>query len=163
MQLENITNCIILLANLHEELLTISKEKTESIKSGNMESLSKLLMQERKQLQAIEQAEEKRQAIVEDIFIHLKVSPKEKTVSELMNYLNSEQDKEQLNAVVARLVNVIVKLREIERLNNDLILQSMQFVQLSLDMLQPSAKSINYNEKSGKQESLKRTVFDSKA
>ena len=163
MQLENIKNCITLLTKLHEELLTISEKKTESIKSGDMDSLSKLLMQERKQLQAIEQAEEKRQAIVEDYFIHLKVTPKEKTVSELMTYLDSEQDKEQLEAVVSKLVNIIVKLREKERLNNDLIGQSMQFVQLSLDMLQPTAKSINYNEKNERQQSVKRSVFDSKA
>ncbi len=151
------------LVTYHQTLLTISKSKTEEIKSGNTDNLSKLLMQERKQLQMIEQSEKKRQQIVDDLFRHYGASAEEKTVTELMNHLTDENEQKQLDEAVTNLVNIIVALKEIEQLNNELIQQSMQFVQLSLDMLQPSIQRMNYDQKQTIQESVKQSVFDSKA
>jgi len=148
---------------LHDTLLAISKNKTESIKTGDMDQFTKLLMQERKQLQAIEQLEEKRQQEVERVFNQLGVEPNEKTISELMIYIDDEEEKEQLDEEVTALVNVIVAIRQNEQLNQELIQQSMQFIQLSLDMLQPATQSINYNEKNERQERVNRSVFDSRA
>lgn len=128
-----------------------------------MDGLSKLLMQERKQLQAINQAEDERMQVVDDMFNYLHLTPTEKTISELMNYIDNEEDKIELDKTVTTLVNVIVALKQTEQLNNELIQQSMQFVQLSLDMLQPSAQTINYTNKNEKQATTKRSVFDSKA
>lgn len=148
---------------MHEELLQISEDKTEYIKKGDMEQLSKLLIQERKQLQLITQIEADRQQQVEHIFNHLHIDSEDKTVSKLLKYVNTEDEKREIEHHVTALVEIIVKLKQSEQLNNDLLQQSMQFVQFSLDMLQPSMKNMNYNEKSSGNETVKRSVFDSKA
>jgi len=148
---------------LHEELLDASNEKTEQIKQGNMEELTKLLMEERKLIQTIEQLETERQKQVENVFSHFGIETSNQTVSELVTYIENESEKNLLDEVVAALVRVMAELKRVEQLNNSLIQQSMQFVHLSLDMLQPSAQSINYTDKNEKQETVKQSVFDSKA
>ena len=148
---------------MHEELLDASNEKTEQIKQGNMEELTKLLMEERKLIQTIEQLETERQKQVENVFSHFGIETSNQTVSELVTYIENESEKNLLDEVVAALVRVMAELKRVEQLNNSLIQQSMQFVHLSLDMLQPSAQSINYTDKNEKQEAVKQSVFDSKA
>src|SRR5699024_11887426 len=59
------------LIGLHEELIQISNHKTVEIKQGDMDKLYKLLMLERKQIQAITQTETKRQSIVDDFFANI--------------------------------------------------------------------------------------------
>lgn len=147
----------------HEILLSISKNKTEQIKLGDMDELSKLLMKERKQIQVIAQLEEERQQLVEQIFTNLMIEEEQKTVTNLLNYLEDGEEKEALLQIVTNLVEVITVLKENEQLNEQLIEQSMQFVQLSLDMLQPSMQQINYHDKKQENKSAKRSVFDSKA
>lgn len=57
------------LVDLHVDLIEVSRKKTEEIKQGDMEKLSKLLMQERKQVQLISQKESERQELVEKFFV----------------------------------------------------------------------------------------------
>jgi len=148
---------------LHEDLIQLSNKKTEEIKQGDMEQLSKTLMDERKQIQAITQTEEKRQALVEDLFMKVNPDVEEKTVTTLLAHIDNDEYKQQLEDVVALLIDAIVQLRQVEQLNQELMAQSMQFVQLSLDMLQPSIQRMNYDEKQTIQDSVKQSVFDSKA
>lgn len=73
-----------------------------------------------------------------------------------------EQSREGLEKTAVALTNVITRLKEQKQLNQALIQQSMQFVELSLDMLSPSIRNMNYGEK--KSSGPKgRSVFDSKA
>ena len=148
---------------LHQELIQISNKKTEEIKQGDMDELSKTLMKERKQIQAITQAEAKRQVIVDDFFMKVHANVEEKTMTMLLSYLDDDKVKHQLEDVVALLVESIVELKQVEQLNQELMIQSMQYVQLSLDMLQPSIQRMNYDQKQTIQESVKQSVFDSKA
>ncbi len=148
---------------LHKDLIQLSNKKTEEIKQGDMEQLSKTLMDERKHIQAITQTEEKRQALVEDFFMKVNPDVEEKTVTTLLAHIDNNEYKQQLEDVVALLIDAIVQLRQVEQLNQELMAQSMQFVQLSLDMLQPSIQRMNYDEKQTIQDSVKQSVFDSKA
>lgn len=148
---------------LHQELIQISNKKTEEIKQGNMDELSKTLMQERKLIQAITQAEAKRQEIVDEFFMKVHANVEEKTMTMLLAHIDDNKDKQQLENVVGLLVEAIVELKQVEQLNQELMIQSMQYVQLSLDMLQPSIQRMNYDQKQTIQESVKQSVFDSKA
>ena len=61
------------------------------------------------------------------------------------------------------MLEIIIELRQNEKLNHDLIQQSLQFVHLSLEMLQPQERNINYHKDDKKQTKTTRSVFDSKA
>lgn len=151
------------LVELHEELIQLSQSKTEEIKRGDVDQLSKLLMQERQQVQLITQKEAARQEIVEKLFNEQQVTDKEYTMTNVLALAEDGSEKEQLEIVMSKLINVIIELRNVEKLNNDLMVQSMQFVQLSLDLLQPSLSRMNYDNKKHSQASFDQSVFDSKA
>jgi len=127
-----------------------------------MEELSKLLMQERKMLQEISQEENKRQELVEQTFQELNIVANEKTANELIMHMENLAEKQRLETAVTDLIQTIASLKKTEQLNQSLIQQSMQFVQLSLEMLQPETKNINYSKEQIKRDSVKQTVFDSK-
>lgn len=151
------------LVDLHVDLIEVSRKKTEEIKQGDMEKLSKLLMQERKQVQLISQKESERQELVEKFFVEKNAQKEEQTMTNLLAYIDDGTEKTEFEKVMSALIDAIVELREVEQLNKELMEQSMQLVQLSLDMLQPSINRMNYDGKQNIQESTKRSVFDSKA
>lgn len=156
-----IKDIITALLDEHQKLIAIAEEKTESIKTNNIDALSKLLMKERKQVQIITQLEDKRQKAVELYFQEKNQSNQEKTISNLLELM--DDDEKELEQKVLKLVEEIVKLKQVEQLNQELIEQSMAFVQLSLDMLQPSEKNRNYTETPNGEQHDHRSVFDSRA
>lgn len=164
MSIGHLTEVLNDLVLIHEKTLDLSLRKTELIKAGEIDNLSKIIMDERKYLQQVTQLEQKRQQVTEVIYEKYGISSEERTISELLEHLEDESIGKQLEQSVVKLVENIVKLKQNEQLNNDLIQQSMQFVQLSLDMLQPSVQNINYDDRStGKDVARKQSVFDSKA
>ena len=151
------------LVELHEELIQLSHSKREEIKRGDLDQLSKVLIQERKQVQLISQKETERHEIVKGLFDEQQVTDQEYTMTNVLALVEDGNEREQLEKIMSKLINVIVELRDIEKLYNDLMIQSMQFVQLSLDLLQPSLSRMNYDNKKNSQASSDQSVFDSRA
>lgn len=147
---------------LHEGLLSISKQKTIAMKDGNMESLQPLLVKERKHVQALEQAEVSRQAEVKNWFIENNLQTKEQTITAILDRLQETDQQQALADVTIQLTKAITELKRQEQLNQTLIQQSLQFVELSLNMMNPSIQNLNYGNKK-ETGSEKRSIFDSKA
>lgn len=150
------------LVRLHEELLASAETKTEIVKDGSVEGLQALLANERKLVRKVERKEKERQTLVEAWYEERQFHAEEATVTNMLEQLEAGEDKSALEQVTAKLTNVITNLKAQEKLNLALINQSMQFLQLSLDLLSPSLKNMNYGNKSD-EHAPARSVFDSKA
>ncbi|WP_077624760.1 flagellar protein FlgN [Sediminibacillus massiliensis] len=150
------------IAKLHESLLSISKDKTNCLKEGDTDKLQKLLVQERKHVQAINQLETKRQELVGEWAALNNMKPGEATVSAMIEKLDDHLDKTDLEKQFHHLTDVLIELKKQEQLNQELTEQSLQFLEFSIDMLDPSIKNMNYGTGTG-QQSNKRSLFDSKA
>lgn len=150
---------------LHDSLLHLSKQKTETLKEGDMDKLQVLLKKEQTHVKAIDQLEHKRQQAVEMWARMHQLEPAAVTVTAIIEEYAAGADKEQLEMVTLALAERLMELRRQEDLNKQLTEQSLQFVQLSLDMIQPSIKNMNYGKinQSSANPSLNRSVFDSKA
>ncbi|WP_234447034.1 flagellar protein FlgN [Virgibacillus salexigens] len=163
MSIEKIKALLLTLVTLHQELIAISNQKTEAVKSGNLEKLQQVLVNERKQIRKIEKAEEGRQLVVADWFESQRLNI-EPTITRLVEAINCDETRKELTAATNQLTEAITTLKQQEQLNMALINQSMQFIQLSMDLLNPSLSQMNYGrsetESTG---SIKRSVFDSKA
>ncbi|WP_246001154.1 flagellar protein FlgN [Oceanobacillus piezotolerans] len=151
------------LVQVHEELLNISKEKSDRIKEGDMDKMQAILVKERKQIRLLEQTEKKRQELVDAWFLSHFPSSEEATITKMLEAMEQEQDKEILAGVTAKLTERITELKQQEELNRVLLSQSMQFVQLSLDLMRPSISNINYGSKNKENEEPNRSLFDSQA
>ncbi|MFD2044989.1 flagellar protein FlgN [Ornithinibacillus salinisoli] len=150
------------LNNIHEDLLKNSEQKTEVIKEGSVEKLQSVLIKERKLIQLLDKAEEQRKKEVDRWFSDRELPSVEATITNMLELLSDEQDRKNLEEQTVALTEVMLKLKQQEQLNMALIQQSMQFVQLSLDLMSPSLKNLNYgNEK--EKATINRSMFDSKA
>ncbi|GGN53636.1 MULTISPECIES: flagellar protein FlgN [Oceanobacillus] len=152
------------LVGLHRELLSISVEKMEGIKVGNIDSLQPLLTRERKLVQKIEQVEKIRIQLVNNWIEAEEITDAEPTITFILEQMTNETERLELEEVTIELTKVITELKAQEKLNIALINQSMQFVQMSLDLMSPSLKNMNYsNMDKPDVEQPNRSIFDSKA
>ncbi|MFS0674201.1 flagellar protein FlgN [Ornithinibacillus sp. 179-J 7C1 HS] len=163
MSVQSILEKLNKLISIHEKLLELSKEKTNIVKEGNAEKLQAKLIQERKMVLQLAQVEESRQKEVDEWFSVRGLSNEEATVTNLINNIENDEEKRLLAEKAVYLTEVVVNLKQQEQLNMALIQQSMQFVQLSIDLLSPSLKNINYSKDKEGESQINRSVFDSKA
>ena len=163
MSVQRLIDILTKLVDMHQNLLELSIEKTEMIKSGSIEQLQTLLAKERKYIQLIEQTEKDRIEESKVWFTNKQLLDEEITITNMLDNLDDEHDKQALTTIAAELTGNIVRLKQQEQLNRDLIEQSMQFVQLSLDMLHPTIQQMNYHPTTIENESVNHSVFDSKA
>lgn len=159
MSVQPIIQSLQKLIGLHESLLEISKQKTAVVKEGSVESLQPLLLKERKHVQALEQAETKRQKAVQVWVAEHIPGMEQATITGILEVLNDEQSKKELEKVTITLTETITELKQQEQLNQSLIQQSMQFVELSLNMMKPSIRNMNYGGKKSS-DSTERSVFE---
>ncbi|WP_255247360.1 flagellar protein FlgN [Paucisalibacillus globulus] len=162
MSVQSIIEKLDNLTKIHHQLIVLSEEKTAVVKKGNVEQLQTILVKERKMVQQLEQAEENRQKEVNAWFANHGNTSEDATVTNLLNQLNDDSEKKKIEESAVKLTESIVKLKQQEQLNMALIQQSMQFVQLSIDLMSPSLKNMNYG-KDNQPPAVNRSVFDSKA
>lgn len=151
------------LTEAHKQLLNLCERKLSYIKSNDMEELSKILTIERTYIQKTDQLETKRQKVIEDFISKHNIPVVEKTASQLLQHLTNIDEKVILEKQIVKLIEVIVQLRSTEQLNEELLQQSMEFVQTSLDLFDPTMKNYNYNNRLSEQSSKNRSIFDSRA
>ncbi|GEL78712.1 flagellar protein FlgN [Tenuibacillus multivorans] len=164
MSIQTIVEHLEKLYQLNESLLTLSKQKTELVKKSQIDEFNELLMKERKHAQAIEQVESKRVKLTDEWFQQHAPNESEQTISQLIELLEDEALKGQLQEVYEKLIYNLADLKQQEALNQDLIQQSLQFIELSMEMFQPQSKNINYDKtKDQPNQKPNTSVFDSKA
>lgn len=147
---------------MHRSLLKLAVQKTEVLKASDIEGLNTAMKNEQMHVAAISKLEEQRQQAVEQFFEARGIQSGEATVSELLVHAN-EQEKMNLSIKRDELFQTIEKLKEQNDLNQQLLFQSLQFVNLTLDLLQPQQEQMNYGATAGSRKAIKKGQFDSRA
>ncbi|KEF40332.1 FlgN protein [Schinkia azotoformans MEV2011] len=149
---------------LHKSLNQLAKQKTDILKSGDTVALNNLLKEEKKHIQALQKVETERQQ-VSIAFLARKhandfTNP---TIVDCINFANTAE-KIKLTQIKSELQQQIQILSNQNELNQQLLKQSLQFVNLSLDILKPEIDTYNY-ERPGQsfQYEEGRSIFNSKA
>ncbi|EKN67664.1 flagellar protein FlgN [Schinkia azotoformans] len=149
---------------LHKSLNQLAKQKTEILKTGDTAALNNLLKEEKKHIQAIQKFETERQQ-VSIAFLARKQSNDftNPTIEDCINFANTAE-KIKLTRIKSKLQQQIKILSNQNELNQQLLKQSLQFVNLSLDILKPEIDTYNY-ERPGQsfQYEEGRSIFNSKA
>lgn len=162
MAIDLVINYMKQLQQLHESLLSLSKRKTEVLKTNDVAGIQQLLLQEKKHIQAIEKVEKQRERSLMEWASEKDMHSREWTVSDLIEMVDGEE-KGLLQDAYEGLILVLADLKQQEKLNNELTQQSLQFINMSLDLLQPSIQSVNYGGQEASKSTAKRSIFDSKA
>lgn len=166
MSTEAICSTLTKLERMHKSLLELAIKKTEIITVGNIEALDQMLKDEQAHVAAIDKLEQQRQKQVTD-YLEAKglASTDKATVADVIEAAEQQTEKDTLSAVRNRLLQIINDLKNQNDLNQKLVFQSLQFVNFTLDALQPRPEQINYsgNEVRGTNTVAKKSYFDSQA
>ncbi len=141
-----IVNSLNKLTKLHESLTKVAAEKTEYIKTEELDKLDERLKAEQSHLAAIRQTDREREEAVRAYAQKhgLSHSP---TVRELIEQTDSAIEKKLLTVSRDRLLHAIEALQRQNDLNQQLTYQSLQLVNYSLSMFRPpSGETMNYSQ-----------------
>lgn len=149
---------------LHKSFNQLAKQKTELLKVGDTDALNNLLKEERKNIQAIQKFETERQQVSKAFLSKFNCTKNDNpTISDCIQFANPVE-KQKLSQIKADLQAQVKELADRNELNQQLLKQSLQFLNLSLDILIPEIDTYNY-ERPGQAHQYEegRSIFNSKA
>lgn len=149
---------------LYKSLNGLASKKIEVIKSAAIQELNILVTEEKKHMQAIQKFEK---ILTEDTKVFLMGNGSmtdSLTITDCIKHASVE-DKKIFERIKVELEDQVSTLKQKNDLNQQLLEQSLQFINLSLDMLLPAIDSFNYERPNQAQDMSedKRSIFDSKA
>lgn len=153
------------LKGLHDQLLQIASEKTTALIDGNMENLQRILIAERRLITKIVQAEDRRSEAATEYAAFLGMEKNvEAKITELLEGTENRVEQTELEQATVKLVELITKLKTQEEINQQLLTQSLQFVQFSLNTINPSLDQLNYGlNKPDQARVINKSMYDSEA
>ncbi|MGP7818536.1 flagellar protein FlgN [Niallia sp. 01092] len=139
MHVAAIANTLKDLNLLHENLLELATEKTDVLIRGDMDFLKSIMSKEQKLIKLIQNKDQ-------DLRIFSKgylQRENDITLNDVIKQ-SEEKDSETLIQLKQQLEETIKDLKNKNETNQQLLQQSLQFVQVSLDLLKPSIETYNY-------------------
>jgi flagellar biosynthesis/type III secretory pathway chaperone len=158
MATETIKEVLTTMIETHETLAAIAEEKLEVIKKGDMDALQSIINREEVSVRIIQQLEGQREKAVKAWAAAFADGSGEYRLSDVIKSV-PEAEAEELSAIQNRLAGAVIALRDANDLNQQLLHQSMQWVQLNLNLMQPQTPSVNYGHP---KKSQKKTAFQSR-
>jgi hypothetical protein len=147
---------------LYEEILKLSKNKTDVIIQGKINELESITRLEQMLILQIGKLEEEREKLVDAIAAQIGMKPSEVTLSGLEKLFPKERA-EKLKTCHSRLPGVVRELGEANGLNSKLIKNSLDYIDFSINILTSvGATGNNYGYSGESSDSKKRNFFDMK-
>jgi flagellar biosynthesis/type III secretory pathway chaperone len=152
METAQMTSLLERLLKSHEELLALGERKTDVLKLGDMKALDVLLKEEDLQVKKLQMIEKERLLKFANV-----------TLGDVLEQAVLDE-KENLIHLQEKLIAAYDALKGRNQLNQELLEQSLQYINMSLSMVQPENEPATYkNPKSNPYTSNTTSIFDSKA
>ncbi|MCS7459954.1 flagellar protein FlgN [Paenibacillus doosanensis] len=166
MAFEALLQTMTALNDIHESLLELGERKKQVLILGDIESLMQIVSKENKLVKQIGELDQQRIDAIGQFMIEKGYKPNPKvTVSDLTKIIFNVEDKKLLLGQQKRLLGTINKLREMNKLNQQLIEHSLAFVDYSLDLIAgPPEDEYRYQHPQSQTYGSKRPgLFDTRA
>jgi flagellar biosynthesis/type III secretory pathway chaperone len=152
METAQMTSLLERLLKSHEDLLALGDRKTEVLKLGDMKALDVLLKEEDFQVKKLQIIEKERMLKFANV-----------TLGDMLNQAENPE-KERLLHLQDQLVQAYEALKSRNEFNQQLLEQSLQYVNMSLSLVQPQSEPATYsNTKKNPYNTSSASLFDSKA
>ena len=150
----------------HKTLLLLSKEKVEVLKNKDVERFEKITFEEQALVRKIEQVEKERVQHMQQLYT-ASDSETPPTLFACIEQMSEGPEKEKIEELGAELIVVVGELVEQNDLNRQLIRDSLNYVNFSLDLVRPKKVASNNYAATGKQGTASNSTptsrFDSQA
>ncbi|MEW9669529.1 flagellar protein FlgN [Ammoniphilus sp. 3BR4] len=133
--LQKIETCLMELLSEHHTLLEMTLEKKRVLIHGPIHELPSLLAKESPVIKRIQFLEEHRQYLLKDYFKKIGVTQKTTTLSEFIGNISHPGYQRSFAELGSELGKVLCDLKFANDLNNELVEQSMAFIQDTLEVL----------------------------
>ncbi|MGG1518944.1 flagellar protein FlgN [Paenibacillus oryzisoli] len=124
------------LQEAHEALLELTVLKTPVLVSNDIDQLNAIVNRENKWIRAIAEANQERIQVIGSYLISRGYNPNPKiTVGDLIKVIFKAEEKQALMQAQQKLLATIEQLKEKNAINQQLIEQSLSFIDYSLDLI----------------------------
>ncbi|MFC4618546.1 flagellar protein FlgN [Camelliibacillus cellulosilyticus] len=146
--------------DVHHLLYQLATDKTEAIKNGDFQTMDQIINKESVEVERLSQLEQEREHLTNAFMGDIEGG---QTFSALITRAPDAEQKK-LSNLQSELAEVVFLLKKQNDLNQDLLRQSLDWVELNINLLNPTPKPVNYGHPRGEkpvQPALSR--FDTKA
>lgn len=157
-------SCAGLLENLrnqhdiYRELLSLALAKQPVLVKGDVPNLERITKREELLLVQVGRLEEQRQSLHHALADHFALSVQELTFTELLKRLG-ENEKGVFGSLFNEITKILKKLAEVNDSNTELVKNSLDYINFSVNLLTNNSTSPNYKEEQEKNQSLAK-IFD---
>ena len=142
------------------ELLQLGEEKKQALIANDADEVTRIAGKENKCIKNSASLEQERINAVQSFFLSLGLSiPASITISELVQYASKVEEKKALLATQERLVATAQKLQKLNELNQQLLRQSLEFINFSMDLYMGSEEEAVYKNPLQQHTGVARTGF----
>lgn len=149
----------------NEALIQYGNDKREYLIANNIEGLSKIILKEQRHVMALAKLDEMRKVLIYQLLSGKPLKSILPTVTDCYAYLHEEEQKD-VQQAAQTLLDKMLELRQVNDLNQQLIQQSLQFVNMSLSLFEPTVSTVSYgdypNRNHPKKTKVRTSLFDSK-
>ncbi len=149
-------------ARVFDDVLRISKNKTDLITGGKVNELENIVKLEQALVLQMGRLENRREELVSQISDQIKVKPSEITISQIAKLLKNDQT-DKLTKLQNRINNLINELKNTNDLNSKLIKNSLEYIDFSINLMAGMGPvNNNYGSTGQIDTAKKRNFFDMK-
>ena len=150
-------------SKIYEDILEISKNKTDIIVKGKVKELESITELEQSLIVQIGKLEAVREDLVNKICSNIgKDSSSNMTITELIGYIEAPQA-EMLSSYKDNMISVLKEIKDINDINAKLIKSSIDFIDFSINIMSNvNSDGNNYSDNGQINDSEKKTYFDVK-
>lgn len=150
--------------NMYEEMLELTTKKTDIITSGKINDLDSITHLENSIILKLGKLEERREKIVDNIQKQLGTG-EDITVTDILNQIDDVNGiKGEMEGITKKFSQVLSTLKEKNDLNGLLIKDTLEYIELNINLLTNVSDRGIYNNKVQKEDtSQKFSLFDTKA
>lgn len=146
---------------VYRRLLALAREKQPVLVQGDIPDLEKITKDEELLIMEVGRQEKARWKIHQALASHLALSPEELTFSVLLEHLEGDAGV-RLQQVYDELTGVLRELAELNETNTELIKNSLDFVNFSIDVLTNESRVPVYGDKDEEKQQAAARIFDRK-
>lgn len=165
--MKRLEEILLQLVDYHESLLALGREKVEVIQNKDLNRFEKMTLEEQALVKKIEQLEASRLQTLCQLFPEETAGGASISLAECVQKMDDSDQKKAIEEAGRQLVFVIEKLIQCNHLNRQLVRESLNYVNFTLDLVRPPKVQSNNYGASGKQGMPqmmnKKSMFDSKA
>lgn len=145
----------------YKQVLELADKKTDILISGSIDKIENITKEEYEIIYRIEKLESDREKIVSDIEKGFNIQ-EQMDLTTLIGYFN-EQEQETLNTIKDELTDILTKLKDKNELNKTLINDSLQYIDLGVNLLTDSSSQGTYKGDTREINTQNKNLFDIKA